>query len=223
MNLSSNEPSSLPLDDDNWDPFSRDRFDAYTPWEKLHGLRDLEGQLRRYCTRAWVTHPRAHRGAIDPSAPREPKYAQAVVYNLGQGRAVMDESRPNTRLDLAIRISARIIDVCLGANVGVLEKAIGDGLTPRYDPMERLTQHFPVQEWERDLGRDQVMESVFLRVIEAAELTKIEGRVFRHRMNGVTVAMTAKSVDRSLRHTEKIVQSVREKLIKLGVNLAAKA
>ncbi len=223
VSLLSNKPLSLPLDDDNFYPdgVARDRFDAYTPWEKLHGLRGLEGQLRRYCTQVWVTHPRAHRPSIDPSAPREPKYAQEAV----RGSAVLDnhDRRLSTELDLAIRISARMIDVCLGANVGVLEKAVGDGLTPQYDPLERLTQYFPVQQWEHDLGRDQVRESVFLRVIAAADLTKIEARVFRHRMDGVTEAMVAKLVSRSERHVERIVKSIREKLTGLGTSLTAEA
>jgi hypothetical protein len=115
------------------------------------------------------------------------------------------------------------VDVCLGANVGILEKTLGEGLTARYDPLERLARYFPVQEWERELGRDQVREAIFLAVDEAAGLTEIEARVMRLRMDGVTESVVANVIERTLRHTERLVASVKEKLVDLGIDVVWEA
>jgi len=79
-----------------------------------------------------------------------------------------------------------------------------------------------VQQWVRDLGRDEMRNSAFTQVDQAANLSELEARVMRWQMDGLGVELTAKSVDRSEKHVKAVRFVVKDKLERLGVRLRLK-
>jgi DNA-binding CsgD family transcriptional regulator len=123
------------------------------PRSKRH-LSSLEPMLHKYCAQVWFTVRRAKRAhGADPNAAREPG-------NFGR----------------QVRIVARLVDVLLGANVGVLETAIAETEGEASKRLSSRLDNFPALAAIYDGGIDAVFR--------AADMTPGECEVERCRIEG---------------------------------------
>ena len=133
-----------------------------------HKLHDLEPMLHRYCVKVWDTHGRAKRSkGADPNAPREPGY-----------------------FGIHVRRAARIVDVILGANVGVLDSAFTESEDELSERLRALVNEHP------RLARmfDKGIEHVYL----GAGLTRGEADCVRYQHLGLSHSGIAELTGRPL-------------------------
>lgn len=124
--------------------------------------------IRRYSIKAWHTVPRAKRAhGADPNAPREPGY-----------------------FGIHVRRAARIVDVILGANAGVLESAFQESEGELSARLRALVDEHPT------LARifDKGPEAVYLH----AGLTRGEADCVRYQHSGITHSGIADLTGRQL-------------------------
>lgn len=132
-------------------------------------LQSLEPMIRRYSIKAWHTVPRAKRAhGADPNAPREPGY-----------------------FGVHVRRAARIVDVILGANVGVLDSAFQESEGELSERLRALIDDYPTVARIFDKGGP---EAVYLH----AGLTRGEADCARYQHQGITQSGIAELTGRQL-------------------------
>lgn len=138
-----------------------------TPRPKHH-LQSLEPMIRRYSIKVWHTVPRAKRAhGADPNAPREPGY-----------------------FGIHVRRAARIVDVILGANSGVLDSAFEESEGELSARLRALVDEYP------RLARlfDKGPEAVYM----GAGLTRGEADCARYQHQGITQSGIAELTGRQI-------------------------
>lgn len=152
---------------------------AERPKHKLH---DLEPQLHRYCVKVWDTHGRAKRQkGADPNAPREPGY-----------------------FGVHVRRAARIVDVILGANVGVLDSAFEESEDELSERLRALVNEYPHVARMLDKG----IEHVYL----GAGLTRGEADCVRYQHLGLSHSGITALTGRQIGTTKRLLAQAHYKL-----------
>lgn len=143
-------------------------------------LTSLEPMIRRYSTKAWQTVPRAKRGA-DPNTPREPGYFGVHVLR-----------------------AARIVDVILGANAGVLDSAFEESEGELSARSRALVAEHPAFARIFDQGIDAVYHH--------AGLTRGESDCVRYQHSGITQSGIADLTGRQLGTVKALLSRAHGKL-----------